>query len=115
MANPGELRDVLVIQEQESDPSRDAGGRPTTAASKVWSDVATVRGDVMEGGGGEIERGGRNVPSESVQVKMRDHPKLTTKARLKWANNGDQILRIQSISRTGEMDRDRMVSCTYGG
>lgn len=115
MANVGRLRDVLVLQVQNDDPSRDSGGRPSTAASDVWVDEATIRGDVMEGGGGEVERGERNVPSESVQVRTRPHPRLTTKARLKWKNNDGQILRIQSILRTGDMDRYRIVDCTYGG
>lgn len=113
MSLPGNLRDVLELQVQDKDPSRGSTGRPN--GTSTWSTVGTVRGDVQEEGSGGNERGGRNRPDETYVVRMHDHPKLSTTARLIWKNGGDQTLRVQSVTRVGDMDRYRDVRCTYTG
>ena len=113
--NPGTLRDVLVLQVQNEDPDRTAGGRPQGGVDAQWTDVVTIRGDVQESGAAETERGGRNVSDETVTVLTHSHPQLTTRSRLVWLNGGDEVFRVQSVSRSGQMDRYVSVRCTLAG
>lgn len=109
--NPGDLREVVTIL-IKSNASNDDFGRPSAGDDAQWTEGPTVRARVREEASTTDERGGRNVPNEGVNLLMRDHPKLTRSARLKY--NGD-TLRIQSISKHGRMNRYKQVECIYSG
>lgn len=115
MPQPGNFRDVLLLQTPGGTTTRSPTGRPSSGPAATWKDVATLRGDVQESGSSEVERGGRNVPDERYTVMMHRHDKVTTNARLLWQNNGGQTLRVQSVSRTGAQDKYMEVTCTYSG
>jgi head-tail adaptor len=115
MPQPGNFRDVLELQTPVFEGTRSDTGRPSSGPAATWETVTTLRGDVQESGSSEVQRGGRNVPDETYTVMMHQHSNVVTNARLIWKNNGNQTLRVQSVSRMGEQDKYIEVSCTYSG
>lgn len=101
----GLLRKRLTIQKRSQ--TQDDYGQPLL----VWTDVASVWGELTPQSGSESSSADSVIASQNYQVTIRYYPGVTEKMRIKYNN---RIMDIQNVLNENERNRTIILSCVEG-
>lgn len=91
----GNLDRLITVQERTVDTSDPYGG-----VSYTWSDLATLRAELLEGRAEEFLRGDMGETAEGLRIfRVRYHPDVTTDHRVVYGGEPHDIEQLTEIGR----------------